>query len=139
MSEDVKTLLRRFYDEVSAGDLGVIDRLVADDFVEHEEFPGLEPDKEGVKQFFAMFRSAFPDLRMQPHEMLADGDLISARVTVTGTHEGDFLGMPPSGSPIEVELFDMLRVRDGQLVEHWGVMDAMRMMQQLGGVPEFPA
>ena len=136
MPEDVKSLTRRFYDEVNAGNLGVIDELIADDFVDHEEFPGIEPNKEGVRQFFAMFRSAFPDMRMETHEMLADGDLVSVRATCTGTHQGEFMGMPPSGKRIEVELFDMLRIRDGQATEHWGLLDVMTMMQQLGAIPE---
>lgn len=139
MPEDPKSVLRRFYDEVSAGNLGVIDELIADDVVEHDTFPGIEPNKEGVKQFFAIFRSAFPDFRMEPDVMLAEGDLVSARVTITGTHQGEFMGMPPSGRRIEVEGIDILRVRDGQGVEHWGVTDAMTMMQQLGTIPEFPA
>ena len=139
MPEDPKGLMRRFYDEVSAGNLSVIDELVADDIVDHDEFPGLEPNKDGVKQFFAMFTSAFPDLRMEPHEMISEGDLASARVTITGTHQGEFMGMPPSGKRIEVEAIDIVRIRDGQAAEHWGVTDMLTMMQQLGALPEQPA
>ena len=139
MPNDAKSLVRHFYDAVGAGNLSVIDELVADDFVDREAFPGLEPNKEGVKQFFAMLRSAFPDLRMEVREMLADDDLVSVRVIATGTHEGDFMGMSSSGRRIEVQVFDILRIRDGQVAEHWGLMDAMTMMQQLGGMPEFPA
>jgi steroid delta-isomerase-like uncharacterized protein len=138
MPKDAKSLVRDFYDAVGAGNLSVIDELVADDFVDREEFPGLEPNKEGVKQFFAMLRSAFPDLRMEVREMLADDDLVSVRVIATGTHEGDFMGMSSSGRRIEVQVFDIFRIRDGQVTEHWGLMDAMTMMQQLGGIPEFP-
>ena len=138
MPKDAKSLVRDFYDAVGAGNLSVIDELVADDFVDREEFPGLEPNKEGVQQFFAMLRSAFPDLRMEVREMLADDDLVSVRVIATGTHEGDFMGMSSSGRRIEVQVFDILRIRDGQVTEHWGLMDAMTMMQQLGGIPEFP-
>ena len=136
MSEDSKALVSRFFDEVNAGNLEVIDGLFADDFVEHEEFPGLEPTKEGVKKFFATWLAAFPDARMDPHEMVAEGDLVTARVTMTGTHEGEFLGMPATGKRIEVEAIDMIRLRDGRFTEHWGVMDAMAMMQQLGAIPE---
>jgi steroid delta-isomerase-like uncharacterized protein len=139
MPEDAKTLIRRFYDEVGAGNLGVIDELVADNFIEHEQFPGLEPNKEGIKQFFSMLHSAFPDLRIEVHEMLADDDLASARVTVTGTHEGEFMGLQPGGRRIDVQIFDMLRISDGQVTEHWGVVDAMTMLQQLGAIPEVPA
>jgi len=138
MPEDAKSLVRQFYDAVGAGNFSVIDELVADDFVDREVFPGLEANREGVKQFFAMVRSAFPDLRMEIREMLADDDLVSVRVIATGTQEGDFMGMSSSGRRIEVQVFDIFRIRDGQVTEHWGLMDAMTMMQQLGGVPEFP-
>jgi SnoaL-like domain len=70
-----KGVLRRFYEAVSAGNLDALDELMSDDMVEHEQLPGLEPTKEGVKQFFAIYRSAFPDLRMEAHELLAEGDL----------------------------------------------------------------
>ena len=136
MAEGAKALLSRFYAEVNAGNLGVIDELIAEDFVEHEEFPGIAKDKEGVKQFFTIFRSAFPDMRMDAHEVLADGDLLCARATMSGTHQGEFMGMPPSGKRFEVTGFDLLRIRDGQVTEHWGLMDAMKMMQQLGAIPE---
>jgi steroid delta-isomerase-like uncharacterized protein len=138
MPDDLKSLVRRFYDEVGAGNLGVIDELIADEFVDHEEFPGLEPSKDGVKRFFAMLRSAFPDLGMEVREILADGDLVASRVIATGTQRGDFMGMSSSGSRIEVQVFDIVRIRDGQVTEHWGLMDAMAMMRQLGGMPEFP-
>jgi steroid delta-isomerase-like uncharacterized protein len=136
MAEDLKDLLRRFYAEISSGNLDVVDELVAQDFIDHEAFPGIEPTKEGVKQFFALFRSAFPDMRMEPQEILAEGDLVSCRAVFTGTHHGEFMGMPPTGRRIEVNAIDILRIRGGQAVEHWGVMDAMTMMQQLGAIPE---
>jgi steroid delta-isomerase-like uncharacterized protein len=136
MSEDPKSLLHRFYEGVSTGDLHVIDELIADDFVEHEEFPGIEPNKEGVRQFFTVFRSAFPDLRLDAHEVVVEGDLLCVRGTMSGTHEGDFMGLPPSGRHFEVEGFDMVRFRDGLVTEHWGVFDSMVMMQQLGAIPE---
>jgi steroid delta-isomerase-like uncharacterized protein len=136
MSEDARSMVTRFYDGINAGNLGVIDELIADDFVEREEFPGISRDKEGVRQFFTIFRTAFPDMRMEAHEVLVDGDLACVRATMSGTHEGDFMGMPPSGKRFEVTGFDMVRIRDGRVVEHWGVMDAMKMMQQLGAMPE---
>ena len=136
MPADAKTSLRHFYDEVSAGHLDVIDELLADDFVEHEEFEGIPATKDGVKQFFTMFRSAFPDLRMEAHEIVEEGDLLCARGTFSGTHQGEFMGMPPSGKHVEIEGFDMARMRDGRITEHWGLMDAMTMMQQLGAMPQ---
>jgi steroid delta-isomerase-like uncharacterized protein len=136
MSDEAKRLLARFYDEVNAGNLEVIEELIAEDFVEHEEFPGISPDREGVRQFFTMFRAAFPDMRMEAREVIAEDDLLCCRSTMSGTHQGEFMGMPPTGKRFEVTGFDLVRIRDGQVTEHWGVMDAMKMMQQLGAIPE---
>ncbi|MFN8174433.1 MAG: ester cyclase [Solirubrobacteraceae bacterium] len=139
MAEDPKALTRRFYAEVSAGNVAVVDELLADDFAEHEELPGgLPRSREGVRQLFTMIRSAFPDCRMEPHEVLEDGDLVCARVTLTGTHEGDFAGIPPTGKRIEVQMIDILRVRDGKATEHWGTIDEMALMRQLGVIPDEP-
>ena len=136
MPQDPKGLVRRFYDEVSAGNVAVIDELLADDMIDHETDPGAPPGKEGVKQFFARFQGAFPDLRMEPHEMLAEGDLVCARITMSGTHKGEFMGLPPTGKRFEIEGIDIIRVRDGLVTEHWGVTDALALMQQLGAIPE---
>jgi predicted ester cyclase len=72
---------------------------------------------------------------MEPQEMIAENDLLAVRATATGTHDGEFVGMPASGKRIEVEFYDLLRFRDGQITEHWGLMDVMTMMQQLGAIP----
>src|SRR6188508_797486 len=76
--------MRRLYDFLNAGDIDGFGDVIADDFVEHEETPGLEPTKEGVKQFFRMYRAAFPDLRMEPQDVLASGDKVVARARATG-------------------------------------------------------
>jgi steroid delta-isomerase-like uncharacterized protein len=136
MSEDARGLVARFYDEINAGHLGVIDELIAEDFVEHEEFPGISQDREGVRQFFTMFRAGFPDMRMDAHEVMVDGDRACVRSTMSGTHQGEFMGMPPSGKRFAVTGIDIVRIRDGRVTDHWGVMDAMKMMQQLGAIPE---
>jgi steroid delta-isomerase-like uncharacterized protein len=136
MPEDAKDLLRRFYAEMSAGNLDAIDEVVVDSFIEHESFPGIEPNKEGVRQFFQMFRSAFPDMKMEAHEIVGEGDLLCVRGTMSGTHQGEFMGMPPTGKSFEVHGVDIVRFGDdGVGREHWGVFDTMSMLQQLGVVP----
>jgi steroid delta-isomerase-like uncharacterized protein len=128
------------YDLLSAGDIDGFGDLIADDFVEHEETPGLEPTKEGVKQFFHMYRAAFPDLRMEPQDVLASGDKVVARARATGTNQGEFMGMPATGKRVDVQLIDIIRFGDDGLArEHWGVFDALGMMQQLGAIPAPPA
>ena len=136
---DHAATVRRFYDFINAGDLDGFGALLAGDFVEHEETPGLSPTKEGVLTFFRMQRAAFPDLHMEAHDVFAGGDKVTARVTLTGTNRGDFMGMKATGKSVSVELIDiMLMGDDGLCHEHWGVIDLMTMMQQLGVVPAGP-
>jgi steroid delta-isomerase-like uncharacterized protein len=136
-SDASKELMRQFYEEVvNAGKLDLIDDMLTDDFVEHEEFPGITPNREGVKQFFGMFKMAFPDATFTPEQMIAEGDLIAARVRIRGTHQAEFLGVPASGRSIDVDAIDIVQFRDGVATAHWGVTDAMAMLQQLGGLPE---
>ncbi len=131
--------VKRLYEAINAGDMDIFDDVVADDFVEHEELPGLEPSKEGVRAFFESFLAAFPDLRMEPVDILESGDKVVARVKVTGTNQGEFLGAPATGKAIDVQLIDIIRVGDDGLAhEHWGVMDQLTMLQQLGLAPEGP-
>ena len=127
------------YDLLSAGDVDGFAEALADDFVEHEELPGGAPGKEGTMAFFRGFIAAFPDLRITPEDILSSGDKVVARATATGTNQGPFMGMPPTGKPIEVQLIDIIRFADDGLArEHWGVFDSMKMMQQLGVVPDSP-
>jgi steroid delta-isomerase-like uncharacterized protein len=131
--------VRGLYAALNAGDLDSFGAKLADDFVEHEETPGLAPTKDGVLEFFRMYRAAFPNLHMEPQDVLASGDKVTVRARATGTHEGEFMGMPPSGKNVDVQLIDIIRFdEDGLAREHWGVVDLMTMMQQLGAIPEGP-
>jgi steroid delta-isomerase-like uncharacterized protein len=134
---DHAATMRRIYDLINAGDVDALGEVLADDFVEHEELPGLEPTRDGVITFFRMYRAAFPDLRMDVQDVLPSGDKAVARVRATGTHRGEFLGMPATGKAVDAQLIDIIRFGDDGLAhEHWGVFDTMTMMQQLGAVPE---
>ena len=136
---DHAAAMKRLYDLINAGDIDGFGELLAEDFVEHEEMPGLEPSKEGVKQLFHMYRGAFPDLRMEVQDVLVSGDKAVARVRATGTHQGEFLGMAATGKSVDVRLIDITRFGDDGLArEHWGVFDALAMMQQLGAIPQSP-
>ena len=129
----------RLYDLINAGDIDGFGDLLADDFVEHEDMPGLERSKEGVEQLFHMYRAAFPDLRMDVQDVLVSGDKAVARVRATGTHQGEFLGMAATGKRVDVQLIDITRFGDDALArEHWGVFDSLAMLQQLGAIPANP-
>jgi len=139
ISDGNKHLMQRFYDEVfNEGNLHVIDELLAEDFVEHEEFPGLTPDREGVKQFFAMFRAAFPDVTCEVEHIVGEGVFIVAHARCHGTHQGDWMGVPASGRPINVHLFDLVRFIDGRATAHWGAFDGLTLMQQIGAIEPPP-
>jgi steroid delta-isomerase-like uncharacterized protein len=129
--------LREMYGRINAHDVGGFCDYLADDFVEHEVAPGLAPTKEGVRQFFTIYITGFPDLRFDAEDIIASGDKVVARVRCTGTHTGDFMGMPATGKGVTVEAIDIIRFGDDGLArEHWGVFDALAMMQQLGAIPE---
>jgi steroid delta-isomerase-like uncharacterized protein len=134
--EENKQLIRRFYDDiVNAGRLEAVDELVAEGFVEHENFPGLEGGREGLRQFVVMLHTAFPDIRIDVHDILADGDRIAVRSSMRGTHRGDFMGIAPTGKVVDVPMMDVIRIENGMAAEHWGVTDTAAMMQQLGAMP----
>jgi steroid delta-isomerase-like uncharacterized protein len=134
---DHATTMRRAYELISAGDIDGFGALVAADFVEHEETPGLPPTKDGVLELFRGYRAAFPDMQMTVDEVIASGNRTVARVRVSGTQDGEFLGMPPSGRRVEVKLIDIMRFDDAGLVaEHWGIVDMLSLLQQLGVIPE---
>jgi steroid delta-isomerase-like uncharacterized protein len=133
---DRPAAIRRMYALLSQGDVDGFGELVAEDFVEHQESPGFERTRDGVLQLFRAYLAAFPDMRMEPEDVLQDGDNVVARVRATGTHRGDFMGMPPSGRAIDVQLIDIMRIgEDGRAHEHWGVFDALGMLRQLGAIP----
>jgi steroid delta-isomerase-like uncharacterized protein len=131
--------MRQAFELISTGDFDGFFDLIADDFVEHETGPGLEPTKAGTRQVFDMLRAGFPDLRFDAEDVLESGDKVVARLRVTGTNTGDFMGIPASGKSIDIQAIDIVRFgADGLVHEHWGVMDIMSLMQQIGAVPEGP-
>jgi predicted ester cyclase len=133
---DHAATIRLMYDRINAGDIDGFGDLMADDHVEHLVTPGLEPTKEGVKQLFHMYRAAFPDMHFQAEDVLPCGDKVVARVRITGTNNGELMGMPATGKRVDVQLIDIIRFDDdGHGCEHWGVFDALGMMQQLGAIP----
>jgi steroid delta-isomerase-like uncharacterized protein len=138
MSQEIKALVRRAYDAMSSGDLAALGDLLADDFVEHELLVDLPPTKQGTLQMFEMMRAAFPDLQMTIDDAIAEGDKVFIRATMSGTHQGEFLGIPASGRKISVPIGDFVRFSGGKVVEHWGVTDSGVLLQQLGAV-ELPA
>ena len=139
---DHAVTMRSTYERINKGDIAGFGDLVAEDFVEHQGAggPGFPPTKDGTLEFFRTLLAAFPDWRMSVEDLIAGGNKTVARVTVTGTHKGEFMGVPPTGAQVEMQLIDIMRFDDAGLVgEHWGVADMLSLMQQLGVVPAGPA
>ena len=138
-SMDHTASIRRLYDLINAGDIAGFGRQLADDFVERNEIPGIPPTKAGVVQYFQLLIGAFPDFRMHVEDVIAGGDKAVARLRVTGTHKGEFMGIPATGKSVAVDLIDITRFGDDGLArEHWGVVDQLALMQQLGVIPAGP-
>jgi predicted ester cyclase len=136
MAADLKALARRFNDEVfTQGNVDVIDELVADDYVDHQVFPGLQPTKEGLKDFVKLFHAAFSDINVETLSIAVDGDEIWVHSIFTGTHTGEFAGVPPTSKTVTLEMMDRVKVRDDKAIEHWGTSDDLGMMTQLGVIP----
>lgn len=133
MSEQNKELTRRFYEEVmNRKNLQAIDELCAPEIVDHTAMPGQAPGLEGMKQMFAMFVEAFPDMRIEVEDLIAERDLVVARLAMSGTHKGPLFGTPPTGKHVTFRGVDMVRIRDGRATEVWHYGDDFLVLGQLG-------
>jgi steroid delta-isomerase-like uncharacterized protein len=136
-AERNKAVVRRFIEEVqNRKDWAAYDELNAPDFVNLSAPPGVPTDREGGKMFLTAFANAFPDTQIAVDDMIAEGDRVVTKKTMTGTHIGEFNGIPPTGKRVAIQYVDILRLRDGQIIEHWLSMDQLSFMQQLGVIPQ---
>ncbi|UJR83663.1 ester cyclase [Sandaracinus amylolyticus] len=131
--ESARAVVRRLIEEVqSGGDFRVFDELFHPDFVDHTPFPGYEPTKEGARRIYQTFRAAFPDFRAAVHLQVIEGGRVTSFKTYEGTHLGRFMGLSPTGRTVAFPIMDIVGVRDGRIVEHWGVPHVWSLVQQLG-------
>jgi steroid delta-isomerase-like uncharacterized protein len=129
-------LVRQYYDEaLSTGKLERLNTLVAEEFVDHEQLLGIPPTRTGLKQKYTLLRTGFPDLRFVVEVLMCVGEQVAARVTVRGTHTGEFMGRPPTGRTFAVTSIGIFRLAGGHIIEHWGVFDQPGMLAQLGAFP----
>ncbi len=134
-AEENKAIARRAYEILSSGNLEALEEVIAPDVVDHNAQPGQPGGIEGTRQVVGMFRAAFPDLRFIPEDLIAEGDRVVARLTVTGTHRGEFQGLPPTGKQVTMSGVEIVRLAGGKAVERWGQFDILGMLQQLGAIP----
>ncbi len=140
MSEENKALIRRFVDKAQSSGkdaaLATIDEMLSPDFAERSGvFPSFPTTRDGMKQLFAMLHDAFPDLRATIHDQIAEDDKVVTRKTFHGTHQGELMGIPPTGKEVAFDVIDILRIADGKLIDHWAVVDQLGLMQQIGAIP----
>ena len=138
MSEENKALARRFFEEVhSKGNLAVVDEIFATDFVFHAAREDVR-SSEGVKQRISAYRTGFPDLRATIEDQIAEADKVVTRVTWHGTHNGDFRGTAPTNKQVQWSGVVIFRIAGGKIMERWGNLDRLGIMEQIGAVPASP-
>jgi len=137
LTKDLKALVRRLYEECNKGKaaaIAVIDELYATDIVQH----GTGEDTRGIKNYKQSFSegyNAFPDPHYTIDDMIAEGDKVAVRFTMTGTHKGEFMGRPPTNKKVTVWGIFIHRIVGGKVVEEWARYDTLGFMQQLGVIP----
>ena len=135
MSADIKTMVRKVFEEgMNKRNFSVLDEILHKDFVNYS-FTNFLPGPEGFKGAINMFIAGFPDLKIITDDILAEEIACSTRGHFTGTHKGEFMGIPATGKTINVKFIDMWKLKDGRLHESWVVMDIAALMQQIGAMP----
>jgi len=131
-SETNIAALQRMAEMINRGNLDTLDEVVDQDAVDHDPAPGQQPGPEGFKSFFNTLRAAFPDLALEPVTVVADDEHVAMAYTINGTHQGEFQGLAATGKRISARGVEIVKFRDGKLIERWGSSDEMGIMAQLG-------
>ena len=134
-AEDPKAVIRRWVEAWNAQDLGAAEELLTPEFVRHDANLPDVVGPQAERQYIADNLTAFPDLRFEIEQLIAEGDLVAARYLVQGTHRGEFFGIPGTGRQVTIQAVESYRLAGGKLAEQWVVMDALGLLQQLGAVP----
>ena len=136
LTEKNKALVRRVVEETwNNKNLSVIDEFLSPDYIHHSLPPGMPRNRDGYKQMVRMHHSAFPDFHLTIEDIGAEGDKVVLRFYWSGTHEGEFMGMAPTGKKVKVTAICMHRIEDGKEMEQWAEANSMGLMQQLGIMP----
>ena len=135
MSKTAIDATKRFGEIVNTGELDAFPEVVADGCIDNDPAPDQGSGPEGFKTFFTAMRAAFPDLKVEPQTMLSEGDQVAFAYTLTGTHDGDFMGVAPTGKPIKVRGMQIGRFDQGKMVERWGSSDELGILKQIGAAP----
>ena len=137
MSEENKALIQRFVEEAfNKGNVDVANEVYASTFVAHDPtIPGGQESPEQVKQFVNTYLSAFPDGHTTVEDLISDGEKVAYRWTFRGTHQGELMGIPPTGKQVTITGITINRLSGGKIEEQWNLFDQLGMLQQLGVAP----
>lgn len=134
-TEANKEIVRRYYEDVlNGGRTALLDQLATPDYEEHDPLPGQRTGLEGLKDRVTMLLTG-----LSPHftveDVIAEGQKVVVRWTNSGTHVGEFFGIPPTGKSFQISGVDIHRLQEGMMAEHWHVVDVFALLQQLGALP----
>ncbi len=132
--EKNKAVVQRYVDEIqNAHSLDALESIFAEDFVDHMALMGglFLGGMDGLKRGYATFLNAFPDLHVTVEDMIAEGDKVVAYKTLSGTHRGSHLGIPPTGKRVQYQIISIYRIKNGKIAEYWGLQDEISLKRQL--------
>jgi steroid delta-isomerase-like uncharacterized protein len=134
-SEQNRAIAHRFIMEAwSEGNLEALDSIAGPQITDHNPAPGQGPHAGGIKQTIRFVRAAFPDWRYTIEDTVAEGDRVAVRWTARGTHQGEFMGIPPTGKQSTLTGINIFRIEDGRIGEYWHNFDMLGWLQQLGAI-----
>lgn len=131
--------VQRFYDVFNTGRFDALDEVLADHWASYAPNAGPGTSRENFEATVLLFREAFPDLHVETEEMLVDGDRVAVRSTMTGTQEGTFLGVAPTGTSVTTQFIDIHHLEGGVIAESYHVEDLLGIFFQVGAFPPVPA
>jgi steroid delta-isomerase-like uncharacterized protein len=134
-AQENKAIIRRLVEAFNNQELDILDELFTEDYIDHEPFPDQVPGPVGVKHANGLFYQAFPDIIETIDDMIAEDDRVVVRWTCSGTHEGLFTIIPPTGKHVQVTGIEIYRLVDGKIAENWHNTDALGLLGQLGVLP----
>ena len=130
--EENKKIVRRYQEIYNSNDLGTLDEVVSQDLLTPKIMPGIPTGIEGAKAAHRIMLAGFPDYQTSIDDIFAEGDKVAARITMSGTNSGSFMGIPPTGKHVSFTGIYIARIANGKIVEHWGEEDGVSLLQQLG-------
>jgi steroid delta-isomerase-like uncharacterized protein len=134
--EENKRLVRRYQEIYNSNHLEALLEVVSENLRTPNILPGIPAGVEGAKVAHQIMLTGFPDYQTTIEDLLAEGDKVAARIRMTGTHTGSFMGIPATGKPVSFTGIYIARIADGKIIEHWGEEDSVSLLSQLGAMPK---